>query len=222
MCQLESPSLPTSSSLKANLLAAAEPEEAITTHPAVTAAAGKMAKAAGAAPVIADSPGSGFQYTEGTLKRDYRTCGMYDAAAEAGIDVNLDTTYQAISFPEGVLAKRLDVITPVVKADGVFNLCKLKTHTYMGMTGAVKNHFGIIPGLAKPGYHAKLHDTDRFADMLLDLAAYVAPRVSIMDAVLRSVTMVAGGIRFRTFEARSRSLRLIPLIQNMRSSILEA
>ncbi|MFL7794645.1 MAG: DUF362 domain-containing protein [Anaerolineae bacterium] len=170
--------------LKVNLLAAAEPEEAITTHPAITAAVGKMAKSVGAAPIIADSPGSGFQYTEGTLKRVYRTCGMYDAAAEAGIDVNMDTSYQAVSFPDGVLVKHLDVITPVIEADGVFNLCKLKTHTYMGMTGAVKNHFGIIPGLAKPGYHAKLHDTGRFADMLLDLSAYVAPRVSIMDAVV--------------------------------------
>jgi uncharacterized protein (DUF362 family)/NAD-dependent dihydropyrimidine dehydrogenase PreA subunit len=170
--------------LKVNLLAAAEPEEAITTHPAVTAAVGKLTKATGAAPVIADSPGSGFQYTEGTLRRVYRICRMTDAAEEAGIDVNMDTSYQAVSFPEGALTKRLDVITPVVEADGVFNLCKLKTHTYMGMTGAVKNHFGIIPGLSKPGYHAKLHDTARFADMLLDLAAYVAPRVSIMDAVV--------------------------------------
>ncbi|MBN1811660.1 MAG: DUF362 domain-containing protein [Anaerolineae bacterium] len=170
--------------LKVNLLAAAKPEEAITTHPAVTAAVGKMAKATGATPVIADSPGSGFQYTEGTLKHVYRICRMHDAAEEAGIDVNMDTSYQAVSFPDGVLAKRLDVITPIIEADGVFNLCKLKTHTYMGMTGAVKNHFGIIPGLAKPGYHAKLHDTARFADMLLDLAAYVAPRVSIMDAVV--------------------------------------
>jgi uncharacterized protein (DUF362 family)/Pyruvate/2-oxoacid:ferredoxin oxidoreductase delta subunit len=170
--------------LKVNLLAAAEPEEAITTHPAVTAAVGKMAKAMGAIPIIADSPGSGFQYTEGTLKRVYRKCGMYDAATEAGIDVNMDTSYQAVSFPDGALAKRLDVITPITKADSVFNLCKLKTHTYMRMIGAVKNHFGVIPGLAKPGYHAKLHDTERFADMLLDLSAYVAPRVSIMDAVI--------------------------------------
>jgi uncharacterized protein (DUF362 family)/NAD-dependent dihydropyrimidine dehydrogenase PreA subunit len=170
--------------LKVNLLAAARPEEAITTHPAVTAAVGKMAKATGATPIVADSPGSGFQYTEGTLRRVYRTCGMYDAATEAGIDVNMDTSYQIISFPDGALTKRLDVITPVVEADGMFNLSKLKTHTYMGMTGAIKNHFGIIPGLAKPGYHAKLHDTARFADMLLDLAAYVAPRVSIMDGVV--------------------------------------
>jgi ferredoxin len=76
------------------------------------------------------------------------------------------------------------VITPVLQAAGIFNICKLKTHSFMAFTGAVKNNFGVIPGLHKPGYHAKLHDTGRFANMLLDLAAYVAPRVSIMDAVV--------------------------------------
>ena len=52
------------------------------------------------------------------------------------------------------------------------------------MTGAVKNNFGAIPGRAKPGYHAKLNDPARFAGMLLDLAACVGPRLSIMDAVI--------------------------------------
>lgn len=170
--------------LKANLLLAAAPERAITTHPDVVAAVGKMAKAAGAVPVIADSPGSGYQHTERTLGRVYRACGMYDAARKAGIDVNLDCTSQAVPFPGGGLVKRLDVITPVAEADGVFDLCKLKTHTYMGMTGAVKNCFGIIPGWTKAGYHAKLNDPGRFAQMLLDLSTYVSPRLSIMDAIV--------------------------------------
>jgi ferredoxin len=55
---------------------------------------------------------------------------------------------------------------------------------FMRMTGAVKNSFGIVPGLMKPGYHANLSDTERFADMLLDLSEYVSPRLSIMDAVI--------------------------------------
>ncbi len=54
----------------------------------------------------------------------------------------------------------------------------------MRMTGVVKNKFGVIPGLTKPGYHAKLNDTIHFADMLLDLAQYVLPRLTIMDAVV--------------------------------------
>jgi uncharacterized protein (DUF362 family)/ferredoxin len=170
--------------LKANLLMATEPDRAVTTHPAVVAAVGRMTKNVGAAPIVVDSPGSGYPYTEATLRRVYRACGMDAAAQEAGIELNFDITSQSVSFLDGALTKHLDIITPLVEADGVFNLCKLKTHTYMGMTGAVKNSFGAIPGLAKPGYHAKLHDPTLFAQMLIDLSSYVAPRLSIMDAVV--------------------------------------
>jgi uncharacterized protein (DUF362 family)/NAD-dependent dihydropyrimidine dehydrogenase PreA subunit len=170
--------------LKVNLLQAAEPEKAVTTHPAVVAAVGRMAREAGAVPLIADSPGSGLPYNHRTMERLYRTTGMDQAANAAGIEVNFDTTYQAVSYPQGNLIKRFEVITPVLEADGVFNLCKLKTHTFMSMTGAVKNNFGVIPGLTKPGYHANLQDKGHFANMLLDLAEYVSPRLSIMDAVV--------------------------------------
>jgi uncharacterized protein (DUF362 family)/Pyruvate/2-oxoacid:ferredoxin oxidoreductase delta subunit len=170
--------------LKVNLLQVAAPEKAVTTHPAVVAAVGRLAKAEGAVPVIVDSPGSGLQYNEKTLGRLYQTTGMVQAAAAAKIEVNLDPTYKVDTFPQGELIKRFEVITPVLEAEGVFNLCKLKTHTFMSITGAVKNNFGVIPGLAKPGYHAKLQDKGHFANMLLDLAEYVSPRISIMDAVV--------------------------------------
>lgn len=170
--------------LKVNLLSAAKPERAVSTHPAVVAAVGKQAKARGAVPVIADSPGSGYPYTERTLKRTYHLTGMDQAAESAGIALNLDVSYETISYPQGNLIKRFEVIKPVLEADGVINLCKLKTHMLTGMTGAIKNNFGVIPGLAKPGYHANLQDKQHFAGMLLDLAEYVSPRLSIMDAVL--------------------------------------
>ncbi len=41
---------------------------------------------------------------------------------------------------------------------------------------------GVIPGRMKPGFHAKLHNTGRFAGMLLDLAACISPCLTIMDA----------------------------------------
>ncbi len=170
--------------LKVNLLTPAKPEQAITTHPAVVAAVGKRVKATGATPVIVDSPGGGHKHTEKELDNLYRTCGMYQAAEDAGIEASLDTRHTTESFPEGKLIKRFEVIAPVREADGVINLCKMKTHVFMHMTGAVKNNFGVIPGMAKPGYHAKLADTEHFAGMLLDLAAYVKPRLSIMDAVI--------------------------------------
>ncbi len=170
--------------LKVNLLRAAKPEEAVSTHPAVARGVARIVKEAGSTPVIADSPGAGYKYDQKTLSKVYRACGMEQAAQEAGVEVNLDTSYQAVSFPEGSLIKHFEIISPVIKADAVFNLCKLKTHLFTLMTGAVKNSFGVIPGLTKPGYHAKLRDTGRFANMLLDLDKYVSPRVSIMDAVV--------------------------------------
>jgi uncharacterized protein (DUF362 family)/NAD-dependent dihydropyrimidine dehydrogenase PreA subunit len=170
--------------LKANLLLAAEPEKAVTTHPGIIASVGQMVKAQGAVPMVADSPGSGYKYSQKMLRRIYRTCGVKKACDAAGVDLNLDTSFQEASNPHGKLIKRFEVITPILESDGVINICKLKTHLFMHMTGAVKNSFGVIPGLSKPGYHAKLADTVHFADMLLDLSDFVKPRLSIMDAVV--------------------------------------
>jgi len=172
--------------LKVNLLRPAAPEEVVSTHPAVVAAIGQMTKDHGAIPLIVDSPGAGYRYNEKVLAKTYRISGMYQAAEKAGIEVevNLDTSHEIVSFPEGKLIRRFEIITPLLRSDGVFNLCKMKTHTFMHMTGAVKNNFGAIAGLTKAGYHGKLRDTGRFAGMLLDLADFVSPRISIMDAVL--------------------------------------
>ena len=170
--------------LKPNLLTAADPDKAATTHPAVVAAVAEKAAQEGANTIIADSPGSGFPYNEKTMHKVYQACGMTKIAEETGTELNFDTSHQRISFPEGKFIRNFEVITPVLHADGVINLCKLKTHGFLYMTGAVKNSFGVIPGLAKPGYHAKLQDTGHFANMCLDLSLYVSPRLSIMDAVV--------------------------------------
>jgi uncharacterized protein (DUF362 family)/Pyruvate/2-oxoacid:ferredoxin oxidoreductase delta subunit len=170
--------------LKVNLLREARPEEAVSTHPSVVAAVGRLAREAGAVPVIADSPGGGYRYTRKTLDKIYHTNRMHQAANQAGITVNWDTTSRPVSYADGILTKHFDIITPVYEADAVFNLCKMKTHLFTVMTGAIKNIFGVIPGLSKTGYHAKLHDVQRFAGMLLDLSQYVSPRLTIMDAVV--------------------------------------
>jgi len=170
--------------LKVNLLSEAEPEKAVTTHPAIVAAVGALAKKEGAAPLIVDSPGAGFRYSEGTLEKVYETCGMNEAAKRAGIELNKNTDSQDVSNPQGKVLKKMKVIDPILNADGVFNLCKMKTHMFMQMTGAVKNSFGVIPGMGKVSYHAKMHKKENFADMLLDLSQFVSPRISIMDAVL--------------------------------------
>ncbi len=170
--------------LKANLLMPAAPDKAVTTHPTVVAAVARMVRDCGATPVLADSPGMGFPFNERTLHKLYKTCGLSAIAEEADLELSFDTSARTVSRKEAVLAKRIDVISAVLDADAVINLCKLKTHTFTIMTGAVKNCFGVVSGMGKVGYHSTLPDPARFVRMLLDVADLVAPRLSIMDAVV--------------------------------------
>ena len=48
-------------------------------------------------------------------------------------------------------------------ADAVINCCKLKTHGMMGMTCAVKNMYGMVPGSVKSEYHYRYSDPLDFA-----------------------------------------------------------
>lgn len=169
--------------LKANLLRAAPPESAICTHPAVVEAVAKLVKEAGGTPVICDSPG-GALHKEAVLRNLYEKTGMAAAAAAAGAELSMDSSTRTVSLPEGRVLRQAEIITPVAEADGVIDLCKMKTHVLMSMTGAVKNLFGVIPGLSKVGYHATHPDHETFADVLLDLTGYVKPRLSLMDGIL--------------------------------------
>lgn len=169
--------------LKANLLRAAPPESAICTHPAVVEAVARLVKEAGGTPVICDSPG-GALHKEGVLRNLYEKTGMAAAAAAAGAELAMDASTRTVSLPEGKVLRQAELITPVAEADGVIDLCKMKTHVLMSMTGAVKNLFGVIPGLSKVGYHATHPDHAAFADVLLDLTEYVRPRLSLMDGIL--------------------------------------
>ncbi|MCX5727019.1 MAG: DUF362 domain-containing protein [Candidatus Saganbacteria bacterium] len=170
--------------LKPNMLLAAEPGKAITTHPSLVAAAGKFFGKVAGSVILAESPGAGYTYDKKSLEKTYKMCGMQDIAKNAGIELSYDTSFETVSFPAGKLVKRFEIITPIRQSDCYINLCKLKTHGLMFMTGGVKNIFGVIPGRTKTGYHGTMTTAELFAGMLLDLAALVPPKLTIMDAVV--------------------------------------
>src|SRR5665647_244641 len=81
--------------------------------------------------------------------------------------------------------KRFRVAGAVVDADAIVSLSKFKTHQFTLATGAVKNCFGYIPGVAKAEYHLNTGmDQRRFAALLLDLYLARPPVLSVMDAVI--------------------------------------
>ncbi len=168
--------------LKVNLLMKKLPEEAVTTHPSVVEAVVRLVQEAGGIPIIGDSPGG--PYTLKALQAIYERSGLREVAERTGAILNEDVGQTIIQYPEGKIAKSLTVTNCVLDADVIIPLSKLKTHGMMTFTGAVKILFGVIPGLLKAEYHFKMFKVDDFADLLVDIAAWVKPTLSIMDGVV--------------------------------------
>lgn len=169
--------------LKPNLLTKAAPEKAVTTHPALVGAVTQLVVAAGGRAVVGDSPGTALLHTVSALRRLYRACGIEEAVLAVGGELLSDVSHRIVPVPAGRGVKRMEIITPALEADLVINLPKLKTHGFTRMTGAVKNLFGLVPGVLKPAYHAKLEDVGRFGEMLVDIADLIRPGLNIADAV---------------------------------------
>ncbi len=168
--------------IKTNLLMARAPEAATTTHPALVWAIAVAAGEAGGRVTIADSPGG--RYTKELLKKCYRISGIEQAAQRAGAHLNFDLGAKEAPFAQGTLCKSFRLIAPWHEADVVFSACKLKTHAMTAYTGAVKNCFGLIPGLEKPGMHFRFQELASFGQMLVDLCRCAAPDLTFLDAVV--------------------------------------
>jgi uncharacterized protein (DUF362 family)/ferredoxin len=168
--------------LKVNLLRPATPDSACTTHPAVVAAVARLVREAGGRAIIADS--SGGPFTLALLRVYYRVCGLNWAAEVSGAELNENVGSTQVSYPDGIALRRLDLIALLGQVDVVINLPKLKTHNLTGLTLAVKNLFGVVPGPIKVGYHSKLQPQERFFEGLLDIHNYVRPALNLMDAVV--------------------------------------
>ena len=166
--------------VKLNLCAARKPEQNATTHPVMAAELTRLLRERGAEVVLGDSPGE--PYTAMVLNRVY-SVGGYALAEEAGAELNRDFSHSAAEFPAGVTVTSFEYCSWLGKCDAVINFSKLKSHGLMGMTAAVKNLYGVIPGTVKSEYHFLHPDPMAFANMLVDLNEFVRPVLCLCDAV---------------------------------------
>ena len=167
--------------IKPNLVSFKKPDAAATTHPALLEALVEMLLARGADVTIGDSPGG--PHSLPLLNRVYTATGM-DRVEKLGAKLNRNMNEKNVDFPEGKVLKNFTYTEYLDEADAIIDFCKLKSHGMLGMSAAVKNLFGTIPGLKKPEVHYKFQNDAEFADMLVDLNEYFKPRLAICDAVV--------------------------------------
>ncbi len=164
--------------LKPNVLVGSNPDKCVSTQPAFFRAAIGLFREAGAALTCGDSSAAG------TTAFNMRLAGLKQVADELGVPLADFSNGRTVAHPDALLYHRFLIAAGVMEADGLISLAKLKTHGLTRLTGAVKNQFGCIPGLAKAQQHARLPDPFDFATMLVDLNTLLRPRLYLMDGVM--------------------------------------
>lgn len=167
--------------VKPNLMRKSAPELCAVTHPEVIRAVVREVEAAGGRAVVADSPGGA--YNPSVLKGIYAATGLESALRDTHAELNLDCAEQKVQFPQAEKLREFPVIQPLVQADFVINVCKLKSHTLAVYSGAVKNLYGIIPGFVKAEFHFRFQEERDFSNMMVDLCEYAAPGLNLVDAI---------------------------------------
>jgi uncharacterized protein (DUF362 family)/ferredoxin len=163
--------------IKPNILVAKTPDRAALTHPAVLEAAIRLVLEAGGKPLVGDSPALGS--TSACAQKG----GFGPVLKKYGVPLLKCEKPAVIKNPDGAF-KTFEVARDALEVDRIINLPKLKTHGQMIMTMAVKNTFGLVPGVRKTQWHFRIgNNPTHFARMLVDLHYRIAPVLSIMDGI---------------------------------------
>jgi len=167
--------------LKPNWLVGVAPERAATTHPMVLKAVAEVLQSAGAKLTCGDSPGAG--HISDPLRVSEKN-GCKAVMDELNIPMADFVDGREVFFKEARQNKKLFLANGALDCDGIISISKLKTHAFLKLTGAIKNQFGCVPGMRKGEFHIKLPDPAEFARMLVDLNAYLQPRLFVMDGIV--------------------------------------
>ena len=160
--------------LKPNLVEPTRNDPQINTHPAVVRAAAEVFRRWQAREVIVAEGQGHCSDSQYVLDQS----GLAPVLAESRlefIDLNHD---DVVSVPNALGYTRLrELMLPVTlrRADVVVSMPKMKTHHWAGVTLALKNLFGVMPGICYGWPKNVLHHAG-IPESILDIAATVRPR----------------------------------------------
>lgn len=164
--------------LKPNLLAPSEPEQGINTHPAVMSAVISACEEWGASRVMLGDNAGQVMYGN-----------SYQAFSGSGLEPTLGRYYTHLGLDLRPVRLEKTGLTVYVsrhlqEADIVIDLPKMKTHKLTGITGAIKNCFGYLPGSQKANIHMLTRSHERFGLALAEICAIRRPDATICDGIL--------------------------------------
>ena len=168
--------------LKPNLVETAIGEPHINTHPAVVVAAAEALRQLDAGEIIV-AEGQGHR-RDSQLVLD--ESGMGDALREAKlpfVDLNHDDVDEVVNRARWTTLPSLHLPRTILSADLVVSMPKLKTHHWAGVTCAMKNLFGVMPGIVY-GWPKNVLHYHGIPESICDINASVRPGLSIVDGIV--------------------------------------
>lgn len=171
--------------IKPNILFYTEPEQGLNTHPAMVEAVIRECERQGAAKVmVGDNAG---QVMYGNSRQAFmESAGFGDRLNRYYVNLGLDLEpYKFAPLDITLYVPRL-----LREVEVVINLPKMKTHLTVGISGAVKNTFGYIPGAQKAKMHLLANDFELFGRVIAGVHMLRKPDLSIIDSIL---AMQGGG-----------------------------
>jgi len=160
--------------VKPNLLKARDPQ--CVTSPLLIMAVVIYLKKRGAVVTVGDSPA--FGATRQVLKG----LGILEPLKDLGVPISSFSKPHKVKLPCGVT---VSISKKALDTQLIINLPRLKAHSQLGVTGAVKNLYGTVPGFRKALYHVLYgKNPSLFARIIIEIGQALPKTINIMDACL--------------------------------------
>ncbi|QDU30967.1 hypothetical protein ETAA8_61200 [Anatilimnocola aggregata] len=166
--------------LKPNLVEPSRDAPHMTTHPAIILAAAEVFRTWGGDVIVGEGPGH-VRDTEMALVES----GVADALDSMHLPFS-DLNYEEVVWTpnRGRASKLPGFFFPrsVAEADLVVSLPKMKTHHWVGVTAAMKNLYGVIPGI-KYGWPKNVLHHNGIPETVFDINASLPQTIAIVDGI---------------------------------------
>ncbi|ADB15194.1 protein of unknown function DUF362 [Pirellula staleyi DSM 6068] len=166
--------------IKPNLVEPTRDAPHVTTHPAMIVATAEVFRSFGATVGVGEGPGH-VRDTEMVLTES--GVGEYLAAAKLPFyDLNYEDVGWAKNRGRTCSLAGFYFPKPILEADIVVSLPKMKTHHWVGVTGAMKNLYGVIPGI-KYGWPKNVLHHNGIPQTVYDINASLPKTIAIVDGI---------------------------------------
>ncbi|HMB08572.1 MAG TPA: DUF362 domain-containing protein [Isosphaeraceae bacterium] len=168
--------------LKPNLVEPSREAPHINTHPALVRAAAEVFRSWRAREVfVAEGPGH-CRDADWVLDESGLGRALDDDRLEF-VDLNHDEVFLTPNRLRFTRLRQLGLPSTLRRADLIVSMPKMKTHHWAGVTLAMKNLFGVMPGVYYGWPKNVLHHAG-IPESILDITATVRPHLAIVDGII--------------------------------------